>query len=289
MKKSKLFLFAALTTVFSIPFVQAQEGHQHDPSEKLGEVNFQVSCTAAGQKQFNHALALLHSFQYPEAERAFSAVSATDPNCAMSYWGVAMSHYHPLWEPPNAADLQAGATAIERARSLNAGTQRERDYIAALSIVVALDELTGGVINDHRFSRSAGSDLQEEMVNRLALSRTRIAKHHAPFGLLASRHPDPNGPFFETEVTTKACDRSLGQAGWSFQSSYHPRLLLGPNTGKPRPLICFVSRAYSVGLSSRIPRNNLPSSYSRLMRRSNLADAIIPIMTMTGSGRKQIQ
>ena len=132
MKTSKLFLIVALSGLMSVSVVRAQEPHQHDPPEKLGQVNFPVSCSAAAQQQFNRALALLHSFQYPEAEKAFSAVSATDPNCAMRYWGIAMSNYHPLWAPPNQAELKTGAAAIEHAKSLNAKTQRERDYIAAL-------------------------------------------------------------------------------------------------------------------------------------------------------------
>jgi tetratricopeptide (TPR) repeat protein len=127
-------LRAALFPLMIISGVCAQEMHRHDPTEKLGEVNFPVSCSAAAQKEFNRALALLHSFQYPEAEKAFSEVSATDSNCAMSYWGIAMSNYYPLWTPPGAAELAKGAAAIARARLLNAGTERERDYIAALEM-----------------------------------------------------------------------------------------------------------------------------------------------------------
>jgi tetratricopeptide (TPR) repeat protein len=128
----KAFLLAALLAMLGGSPTQAQEMHRHDPEEKLGQVNFSVSCTADAQKQFNHALALLHSFQYSEAEEGFSGVSATDPKCAMSHWGMAMSNYHPLWVPPGTAELRKGAAEIERAKSLSAGTQRERDYIAAL-------------------------------------------------------------------------------------------------------------------------------------------------------------
>src|SRR5438045_5474915 len=132
MKTSKLFLLAALAARMSVSVVRAQEMHHHDLSEKLGQVTFPVSCSVAAQKQFNHALALLHSFEYAEAEKAFSAISATDPNCAMCYWGVAMSNYHPLWVPPSPSELKKGAAAVEQAKALNARTQRERDYIAAL-------------------------------------------------------------------------------------------------------------------------------------------------------------
>lgn len=114
----------------------AQEAHQHqhDSSEKLGRVNFTVSCTPEAQKRFNRAVAWLHSFEYEEAEKAFAEVTAADPRCGMGHWGVAMSNYHPLWAPPTAAELRKGALAVEQAKSAGARTQRERDYIAAVEL-----------------------------------------------------------------------------------------------------------------------------------------------------------
>ena len=104
LKISKRSLFVALTALMTVSVVRAQEMHRHDSSEELGQVNFPVTCTAAAQKQFNRAVAWLHSFEYEEAEKAFTEVTVTDPRCGMGYWGVAMSHYHPLWAPPTAAE-----------------------------------------------------------------------------------------------------------------------------------------------------------------------------------------
>ncbi len=117
-------------------FASAQEGHQHrhDPSEKLGQVNFSVSCNHQAQMQFNRAVAWLHSFEYEEAEKAFTEVTVTDPRCGMGYWGIAMSNYHPIWAPPTSAELQKGSNAIEKAKVAGTRTQRERDYIAAIDI-----------------------------------------------------------------------------------------------------------------------------------------------------------
>jgi tetratricopeptide (TPR) repeat protein len=134
MKASKSFLCATLAAVMSVSVARAQEMHRHDSSEELGRVNFPVSCTAAAQKQFNRAVAWLHSFEYENAEKAFSEVTVTDPRCGMGYWGIAMSKYHPLWVPPTAAELQQGSNAIEKAKSVGARTQRERDYIAAIEV-----------------------------------------------------------------------------------------------------------------------------------------------------------
>ncbi|HEX5875966.1 MAG TPA: hypothetical protein VFY60_15060 [Pyrinomonadaceae bacterium] len=113
---------------------QGEHTHRHDPSEKLGVVNFKVSCNAQAQKQFNRAVAWLHSFEYEEAEKAFTEVTRIDPKCSMGYWGIAMSNFHPLWAPPSAAELKKGSDAIAQAKNAAAGTQRERDYIAALEV-----------------------------------------------------------------------------------------------------------------------------------------------------------
>ena len=134
MKLSKLLLGAFLA-VFLCPFQpRAQETHQHkhEMGEKLGRVNFSVSCNKAAQQQFNRAVALLHSFWYAEAEKGFVEVTKTDPKCGMGYWGIAMSSYHPVWAPPVAAELQNGVAAMQKAGAVGAGTQRERDYIAAI-------------------------------------------------------------------------------------------------------------------------------------------------------------
>jgi tetratricopeptide (TPR) repeat protein len=97
-------------------------------------VNFKVSCTPPAQKQFNRAVAWLHSFEYEEAEKVFTEVAVTDPRCGMAYWGIAVSNYHPLWAPPTPAQLQTAASAVEKAKALSATTQRERDYIAAIEV-----------------------------------------------------------------------------------------------------------------------------------------------------------
>lgn len=134
MRTSRVLKCALLTTLISVRVADAQETHhhQHDATEKLGRVSFPVSCRPAVQQRFNRALALLHSFQYVEAEQAFAEITASDPNCAMAWWGEAMSLYHPLWVPPTPAELQKGREAVGKARDVSAKTQRERDYIAAV-------------------------------------------------------------------------------------------------------------------------------------------------------------
>src|SRR5512132_159020 len=133
MKLSRLFLGVALTVLVGAATARAQgmSEHKHDMGERLGRVSFNVSCTKAAQKQFNRAVALLHSFWYEEAEKGFVEVTKTDPKCGMGYWGIAMSSYHPVWAPPAPAELRNGLAAMQRAGAVSARTQRERDYIAA--------------------------------------------------------------------------------------------------------------------------------------------------------------
>jgi hypothetical protein len=49
-----------------------QAHYRHEP----GTVHIRVSCTSAAQKTFNRGIALLHSFRYDEAEKAFIEVTA---------------------------------------------------------------------------------------------------------------------------------------------------------------------------------------------------------------------
>jgi hypothetical protein len=100
--------------------------------EQLGKVHFPVSCSPAAQAQFDRAVALLHSFFYPETVKAFTALTETEPGCAMAYWGLAMSIRQNPLIPVNAAALKPGREALEKAKAANAPTPRERDWIAAL-------------------------------------------------------------------------------------------------------------------------------------------------------------
>ena len=109
---------------------------QNAATEKLGSVHFSTSCNASVALQFDRGVALLHSFEFGEAIRAFNAVLTVDSTCAMSQWGIALSR----WGNPMAAGdkplaaLQAGTKATNAATQLAAhATDRERGYINAVS------------------------------------------------------------------------------------------------------------------------------------------------------------
>jgi tetratricopeptide (TPR) repeat protein len=112
---------------------------------KYGETYFSANVPEKLSSDFNMAIALLHSFEYDEAEKMFAKVIDMAPDCAMAYWGVAMSNFHPLWAPPSAAELEKGAKAIAIARSIDTKTKRESDYIEAIAkFYEDADKLTHG-------------------------------------------------------------------------------------------------------------------------------------------------
>ncbi len=106
--------------------------HAHD-GETYGEVNFPISCTAEAQAGFNLAMAQLHSFEYPTAIETFNQVAELDANCAMPYWGVAMSLVEPLWGEPTPARLADGWAAVEQAMAIGTESAREQAYIDAIA------------------------------------------------------------------------------------------------------------------------------------------------------------
>jgi hypothetical protein len=130
MKGTILSLILAGSTAAPISPAQERMGEP----EKLGKVHFPVSCSPAAQQAFDRALAMLHSFWFPQALNAFGEVTNTDPNCAMAYWGVAMSRRtNPLVGAAPPAALKDALQAIDKAEAIGAKTQRERDYIAAIA------------------------------------------------------------------------------------------------------------------------------------------------------------
>jgi len=102
--------------------------------ERLGEVNFPISCSTQAQAQFNRGVALLHSFFFPETVKAFSAIAEKEPSCAMAYWGVAISQRpNPLVGPFAGDVLKAGWEAVEKGRAATHKTERESEWIEALA------------------------------------------------------------------------------------------------------------------------------------------------------------
>ncbi len=124
-----------------VPLAISQEEHHHEmTAEEVGSVHFLTSCRLDLTDPFNRSVAMLHSFQYEQARQAFTEISERDPQCAMAQWGVAMSHYHGMWDN---GDTAAGRLALNQARQTAAGnaktTPRENAYIDALAEIYRED------------------------------------------------------------------------------------------------------------------------------------------------------
>jgi tetratricopeptide (TPR) repeat protein len=124
------------TLLLFIPLSSAQETHSHRTAEHLGRVSFPVSCEQEVQEQFDRGVALLHSFAYGAAEDAFQLVAERDPQCAMAHWGIALSYFHQLWDPPLVpATIPIAQKEIQRAQQIGVSTEREAEFIHSLDLI----------------------------------------------------------------------------------------------------------------------------------------------------------
>jgi tetratricopeptide (TPR) repeat protein len=132
----------ALSFCFTWLLSAGAQEHEHPVPEKLGKVTFPISCSPGTQQKFERAVALLHSFAYSAAEKAFRELSEKDPECAMAHWGLAMTYVHPLWEPYlTAEDAARGRIEIECAKKLKA-SECERGFIDALGVLYGTNDAT---------------------------------------------------------------------------------------------------------------------------------------------------
>jgi len=142
-------MLRARTFGFCILILAAGSGtaqdHEHAMGgERLGTVHFATSCNGVAQKQFDHAVALMHSFQFSKAIDGFNAVLRDDHSCAISYWGISLSQWSNPFAPGLKAisQLQDGRHAAEQGQAISAATDRERSYLAAVSKLYADFEKT---------------------------------------------------------------------------------------------------------------------------------------------------
>jgi hypothetical protein len=141
-----------------------------DEAEKIGQVRFPISCAPAVQKPFERAVALLHSFWYLEAAKAFTQITQADPDCAIAYWGLALTNWTQIWAPPPPPALKRGWDAVEKAKAATAQTPRERDFVAAAEAFFKdADKL------DHRTRAHAYGRAMEQMAQRYPQDREVMA------------------------------------------------------------------------------------------------------------------
>lgn len=163
MLRSALALTLLLVVAPMIPAPAAAQDHAGHGT--VGTVQFPVSCTQAVQEQMHTAVAMLHSFWFPEARKAFLAVADADPGCGMAHWGVALTWFGNPMGGGSGPDGQArGAAAAERAVRVGARSARDSAYIAAVA----------ALFRDHA----------------TVPTRTRMAAYEKALAELVANHPE---------------------------------------------------------------------------------------------------
>ncbi|MGB8168197.1 MAG: redoxin domain-containing protein, partial [Chthoniobacteraceae bacterium] len=91
-----------------------------------GDVHFPITTkNELAQKFFDQGVGQLHGFWYFEAERSFRQAAALDPECAITYWGMAMANTN---NPQRAAKFIKEAT-----KRKDQASRREQLWIASLA------------------------------------------------------------------------------------------------------------------------------------------------------------
>jgi tetratricopeptide (TPR) repeat protein len=163
MERSSFVVAAAATAAAGICFAQSAHA-QEESDQRLGTVHFQTSCNEIAQRRFDRAMRYQHSFWYRQAKEIFEDAAKADPECGIAYWGVALTLLNNPHNPPPAPNLPLGLAAIRKAQAVGARTERDRDYIDALSRMYVDYEKV-----DHR---------------------TRVAAYLKAMETLAGRYPD---------------------------------------------------------------------------------------------------
>jgi tetratricopeptide (TPR) repeat protein len=127
MKRKCLILVAGIAAALSYSAFGQQD-------EKLGKLTFPTSCDPKVQADFERGVAMIHSYWFIYARKTFEGVLQQDPDCAIAYWGIALDYLgNSLATTPTRAEAEAGWAALEKAHAIGAKTERERDWIEALS------------------------------------------------------------------------------------------------------------------------------------------------------------
>ena len=159
--------FAAATTIAATIAASISGGQpafgQDESDQRLGRVHFETSCNEVAQRRFDRGMRYQHSFWYRESKAIFEEVLNADSECAIAYWGIALSLLYNPHAPPPPENLPLGLAALQKGKALGAKTQRERDYIDALLVFYTdYDKI------DHRTRVQAYLKAMESLAERYA-------------------------------------------------------------------------------------------------------------------------
>src|SRR5829696_903143 len=180
----KCLVVTVVSLVLCLPGLAAAQHESHGamPPDAIGSasVKFETSCAPAVKDDFNKAVALLHSFWFPEAIKAFEAIAAKDSGCAMAHWGIALSQWgNPFGGVKAAPTIEKTKAEIDKAKTIGSPTPRERGYIDAVAqLVTSIDPATHGArilayeAAMEKVARDNSADTEGQIFYALAVAQT---------------------------------------------------------------------------------------------------------------------
>lgn len=96
----------------------------------LGDVSFPNSCDGDAANLVERGVGLLHHMMYTNANLVFGMANDADPDCALAYWGQAMTEIHPVWpDTPSAESMARGQALVEQSLAIGGSDARENAYL----------------------------------------------------------------------------------------------------------------------------------------------------------------
>ena len=126
-----------------------------DEKAALGDVHFPISCRTEVQSRFDTGIALLHSFEFREAEEVFRQVEGDDSRCVIAAWGMALSTTERSGADAPQKDLAKGWAQLQPWLAIKPGTEREQMYVDAVRAMY------------ERYDIISGADRWHEYLNRM--------------------------------------------------------------------------------------------------------------------------
>ncbi|HEX7284504.1 MAG TPA: hypothetical protein VF239_20780 [Vicinamibacterales bacterium] len=156
----RTILIASLTLctlLAAAPAIAQHEHHEGMAPKDIGTVDFTTSCNPATKTKFNEAVALLHSFWFAESRAIFESVLKDDPNCAIAYWGIALTHWgNPFGGLRQPQTITLGKAVVDKGLATGTPTPREKAYLEAVAILFSSSDVTTQRQRVLDYERAAG-------------------------------------------------------------------------------------------------------------------------------------
>jgi len=155
-----------------------------DYRSRYGHAEMNISCARTARSPFERGLLQLHSFAWESARESFKQATQADPQCAMAYWGVAMTYYDGLHEHPSAEEVESARAALASAWAAKTRSEREAGYISAAEHIFRGYPEVERVLRDQKYSEAMAELFQaypddHEAATFYSLSLLSLARRKA--------------------------------------------------------------------------------------------------------------